>query len=76
MKTFKLTLLIIFMLPSLLFLQACQEDPGEEADSEVVQARSDASDLLNNAAEDLSNAAAATANRIEDACEELAEDNC
>jgi hypothetical protein len=76
MKTFKLTLLIIFMLPSLLFLQACQEDQGEEAESEVVQARSDAADLLNNAAEDLSNAAAAAANRIEDACEELAEEDC
>ena len=71
MITFKLTLLIIFMLPSLLFLQACQEDPGEEADSEldqasseVVQARSDAADILNNAAEDLSNAASEAANRL------------
>jgi hypothetical protein len=76
MKNFQQTFLIILMFSSMLFLQACQDEPAEEASSETVQARSDAADILNNAAADLSNAALEAANRLEEACEEQTDDNC
>ena len=76
MKHVRLTGIAIVLLSSLAVLAGCEDDSFEEAGREVDRATSAAAETTEDAVDTAEDVAREAGNRIEDACEELTEDNC